>query len=292
MLISEDGRRSLNACRPAEGDGFQIPSPDRACTRLEYQDSVRAAPPWSGATDADRHLEPASAGSSRAEFAAVRARIIAAADDARRRIARDLHDGLQQQLVCLGLRVRMAEESIPHGHEDLQCELARIAEGLREALENVREISRGLHPAILSQCGLGPAVKALACRSPVPVRLHAEINGRLPDPVETGAYYIVSEALANAAKHANASVVDISIEHRGQFLTLAVEDDGGGGADGNGPGLAGLTDRIDALAGTMQLLSPPGRGTHLFVNLPTGTAPTVAARGRGRPQEKRPPGTS
>ena len=159
MLISEDGRRSLNACRPAEGDGFQIPSPDRACTRLEYQDSVRAAPPWSGATDADSHLEPAPAGSSRAEFAAVSARIIAAADDARRRIARDLHDGLQQQLVCLGLRVRLAEESIPHGHEDLQCELARIAEGLREALENVREISRGLHPAILSQCGLGPAVK-------------------------------------------------------------------------------------------------------------------------------------
>jgi signal transduction histidine kinase len=167
--------------------------------------------------------------------------------------------------------------------------VSRKASGKRE---NVREISRGLHPAILSRCGLGPAVKALACRSSVPVRLHAEINGRLPDPVETGAYYIVSEALANAAKHANASVVDISIEHRGQFLTLAARDDGVGGADQNGPGLAGLTDRIDALAGTMQLLSPPGRGTHLFVNLPTGTAPTVAARGRGRPQEKRPPGTS
>ena len=292
MLISEDGRRSPTACRPAEGDGFQIPSSDRACTRPEYQDSVRAAPPWSGATDADRHLEPASAGGSRAEFAAVRARIIAAADDARRRIERDLHDGLQQQLVCLGLRVRLAEASIPPGHEELKCELDRISEGLKEALENVREISRGLHPAILSQCGLGPAVKALAHRSPVPVRLSADISGRLPDPVEIGAYYIVGEALANAAKHSNASVVDISIEQRGQFLALAVQDDGVGGADGNGPGLTGLTDRIDALAGTMQLLSPPGRGTHLFVNLPTGTAPTVAARGRGRPQEKRPPGTS
>jgi signal transduction histidine kinase len=292
MLISEDGRRSPTARRPAEGDGFQIPSPDRACTRLEYQDSVRAAPPWSGTTDTDSHLEPAPAGSGRAEFAAVRARIIAAADDARRRIARDLHDGLQQQLVCLGLRGRLAEASIPHGHEELKCELDRIAEGLREALENVREISRGLHPAILSQCGLGPAVKALACRSPVPVRLHAEINRRLPDPVETGAYYIVGEALANTAKHANASVVDISIEQRGPFLTLAVRDDGVGGADGNGPGLAGLADRIDALAGTMQLLSPLGRGTHLFVNLPIGTARTVAARGRDRPQEQRPRGTS
>ena len=156
MLISEDDRRSLTACRHAECDGFQIPSPDRACTRLEYQDSVRAAPPWSGATDADSHLEPAPAGSCRAEFAAVRARIIAAADDARRRIARDLHDGLQQQLVCLGLRVRLAEASIPPGHEELKCELDRIAEGLKEALENVREISRGLHPAILSNAVSGP----------------------------------------------------------------------------------------------------------------------------------------
>jgi signal transduction histidine kinase len=291
MLISEDDRRSLTARRSAECDGFQIPSSGRACNGPEYQESVRAAPPWSGATDADSHPEPAPAGSSRAGFAAVRARIIAAADDARRRIERDLHDGLQQQLVYLGLRLRLAGASIPPGHEELKCELDRIADGLREALENVREISRGLHPAILSQYGLGPALKALSRRSPVPVRLHAEINGRLPDPVEIGAYYIIGEALANAAKHANASVVDISIEQRGQFLTLAVRDDGVGGADGNGPGLAGLTDRIDALAGTMQLLSPPGRGTHLLVNLPTGTAPTVAARGRGRPQEQRPPGT-
>jgi signal transduction histidine kinase len=289
MFIFEDDRQSLTADRPAEGDGFQIPSSEPACTRPECQDSVRTAPPWSGATDADSHLDPAPAGNSRAEFAAVRARIIAAADDARRHIERDLHDGLQQQLVYLSLRVRLAGASIPPGHEELKGELDRIADGLKDALENVREISRGLHPAILSQYGLGPALKALARRSPVPVRLHAEINGRLPDPVEIGAYYIIGEALANAAKHANASVVDISIEQRGPFLTLAVQDDGVGGADGNGPGLVGLTDRIDALAGTMQLVSPPGRGTHLFVNLPTGTAPTVAARGGGRPQEQRPP---
>jgi signal transduction histidine kinase len=276
MVISADDQRSLTACRSAERDGFQVPSSDRACTHLEYQESVRTAPPRNGATDADSHLEPAAAGSCRAEDVAVRARIIAAADDARRRIERDLHDGVHQQLVCLGLRVRLAEASIPHGHEELKCQLARIAEGLREALENVREISRGVHPAILSQCGLGPAVKALARRSPVPVRLRAEINGRLPDPVEIGAYYILDEALANAAKHANATVVDISIEQRGQFLTLAVQDDGVGGADPNGPGLTGLADRIDALAGTMQLLSPPGRGTRLFVTLPTGLPPPLS----------------
>jgi Histidine kinase len=155
-LISEDGRRSLNACRPAEGDGFQIPSPDRACTRLEYQDSVRAAPPWSDATDADSHLEPAPAGSSRTEFAAVSARIIAAADEARRRIARDLHDGLQQQLVCLGLRVRLAEASIPPGHEELKCELDRIAEGLKEALETSARSPAGFIPPSFPNAVSGP----------------------------------------------------------------------------------------------------------------------------------------
>jgi signal transduction histidine kinase len=203
----------------------------------------------------------------------MRARIIAAADDARRRLERDLHDGLQQRLLCLGLKVRLAEASIPHGHEELKCELARIEEGLWEAMEDVRQISRGLHPAVLSQCGLGPAVKALARRSPVPARLRVDIDGRLPEPVEIGAYYIICEALANAAKHAQATVVEVSIEQRGQFLDLAVRDDGVGGADGSGPGLAGLGDRIGALAGTMQLLSPPGGGTHLFVKLPTGVGP-------------------
>lgn len=224
-------------------------------------------------TDVDSHLEPAPAGSCRAEYGAVRARIIAAADDARRRLERDLHDGLQQRLLCLGLKVRLAEASIPHGHEELKCELARIEEGLWEAMEDVRQISRGLHPAVLSQCGLGPAVKALARRSPVPARLRVDIDGRLPEPVEIGAYYIICEALANAAKHAKATVVEVSVEQRGQFLDLAVRDDGVGGADGSGPGLAGLGDRIGALAGTMQLLSPPGGGTHLFVKLPTGVGP-------------------
>jgi signal transduction histidine kinase len=150
----------------------------------------------------------------------------------------------------------------------------------------VKHVSLG--SLILSRCGLGPAAEVLACRSPVPVRLRAEIEGRLPDPVETGAYYIAGEALANAAKHANVTVVDVSIEQRGQFLTLAVRDDGVGGADPNGPGLASLADRIKAVAGTMQLLSPPGRGTRLFVNLPMEQPPPWQ-RSRGRPQEQRPP---
>jgi signal transduction histidine kinase len=166
------------------------------------------------------------------------------------------------------LKVRLAEASLPDDHHELSCELADIAEGLTEALENIREISRGLHPAILTQCGLAPAVKALARGLPVPVRLHADVDGRLPDAVEIGAYYIISEALANAAKHAHATVVDVSIKKHGQSLDLAVRDDGVGGADISGSGLTGLADRVDALAGRMQLRSSPGRGTHLFVTFP------------------------
>jgi signal transduction histidine kinase len=154
--------------------------------------------------------------------------------------------------------------------QELKDELARIADGLAEALQAVREISRGIHPAILSQGGLEPAVKALACGSPVPVRLQSRVDGRLPDQVEVGAYYVISEALANAAKHAKPTAVDISIRLRGHALDLSVRDDGIGGADTSGPGLTGLADRVNALAGTMQLMSPRGGGTHLRVVLPIG----------------------
>jgi signal transduction histidine kinase len=204
------------------------------------------------------------------EFAAATARIIAAADEASRRIERDLHDGLQQRLVSLLLRAALAEASVPGDRQELKRELAGIADGLVEAVEAVREISRGIHPAILSEGGLGPAVKAVARSSPVPVTLHTGVEGRLPDRVEVGAYYIISEALANAAKHAQATAVEISLGHREHALDLSVRDDGIGGADGSGPGLTGLADRVRALAGTMQLVSPPGHGTHLRISLPTG----------------------
>ena len=197
---------------------------------------------------------------SHTEFAAASARIIAAADEARRRIERDLHDGLQQRLVSLGLRARLAEELVSADQRELKGELARIADGLVEALEAVREISRGIHPAILSEAGLGPAIEGLARNSPVPVTLQSSVAGRLPDRVEVGAYYIICEALANAAKHAQATVITISVGHRGHALDLSVRDDGIGGADGSGPGLTGLADRVHALGGTMRVvLSCPVR---------------------------------
>lgn len=202
------------------------------------------------------------------EQGAARIRTMAAVDGTRRRIERDLHDGLQQRLVTLGLQVRAAEVSVPPAAPELKWELARVADGLVDVLRDVREISRGIHPVILSERGLEAAVKGLARRSPVPADLTVRLAGRLPDHVELGAYYIVSEALANVAKHANATMVVISVEACRDGLILSVRDDGVGGADPQGSGLAGLRERAEALGGTLRLASPPGRGTSVDVTLP------------------------
>lgn len=202
------------------------------------------------------------------EQGAARTRTMAAVDDTRQRIERDLHDGLQQRLVTLGLQVRAAEASVPLAAAELKWELARVADGLTDVLRDVREISRGIHPAILSERGLQPAVKALTRRSPVPVDLTVRVAGRLPDRIELGAYYIVSEALANVAKHANAQVVIVCVEAGRGVLSLSVRDDGAGGADPDGSGLTGLRERAEALGGTLKLTSPPGRGTSVDVRLP------------------------
>ena len=202
------------------------------------------------------------------EQAITQGHVIAAVDDTRQRIARDLHDGLQQRLVTLGLQVRTAEVSVPPSDVELKWELTRVADGLMDVLQDVREISRGIPPAILAELGLEPALRALARRSPVPVNLNLRIPGRLADRVEIGAYYIVSEALANAAKHANAGLVEVVAEAGRRVLSLTVRDDGVGGADPHGSGLAGLRERAEALGGMLQLASPPGRGTSLHVRLP------------------------
>jgi signal transduction histidine kinase len=206
---------------------------------------------------------------SRAELAASRARIVTAADETRRRIERDLHDGVQQRLVSLVLAQRQVEAMVPPELSDLRAQLSGQADGLAGALEELQEISRGIHPAILTQGGLAPALNALARRSAVPVELAVRVEARLPEPVERAAYYIVSEALTNAAKHAQASTVQVAVTARDGVLGLSVRDDGRGGADPcRGSGLIGLTDRVDALAGTIQVASPIGGGTTLRVTLP------------------------
>jgi signal transduction histidine kinase len=206
---------------------------------------------------------------SRSELAASRRRIVAASDEARRRIERDLHDGTQQRLVSLGLSARAAEANVPTDRADLRAELSRIATGLTDAVAELQEFSRGIHPAILSERGLGPALRTLARRSSVPVSLDVAMDGRFPEPIETAAYYVASEALANAMKHARASHVEIALATRGGGLLLSIRDDGVGGADpARGSGLAGLADRVEALGGSIQLRSAAGTGTHITVDLP------------------------
>jgi signal transduction histidine kinase len=206
---------------------------------------------------------------SRSELAASRRRIVAAADEARRRIERDLHDGTQQRLVSLGLAVRSAEADAPPDRGDLRGVLSRIALGLADAVAELQELSRGIHPAVLSSGGLGPALRTLARRSTIPVELDVATNARFPEPIEVAAYYVASEALANATKHAQASRVEVSVATRNRRLQLSIGDDGVGGADpARGSGLVGLTDRVEALGGSIQVRSRVGDGTHITAELP------------------------
>jgi PAS domain S-box-containing protein len=206
---------------------------------------------------------------TRAELIASRARIVAAADDARRRLERDLHDGAQQRLVSLGLQTRLAEASVPPQLDALKSQLSRVVSGLTGVSTDLQEISRGIHPAILSKGGLGPALKTLARRCPVAVSLDLKIDRHLPDSVEVGAYYIVAEALTNTAKHSRASQVDVAAESEDDTLHLSIRDDGIGGAEfAKGSGLIGLKDRAEALGGRMRIDSPAGNGTSLQITIP------------------------
>jgi signal transduction histidine kinase len=214
--------------------------------------------------ESERNLEM-----SRAELVASRARIVSAADGTRRKIERDLHDGVQQRLVSLLLAERTTEAMVPPELADVSSQLARLRDGLTGVLEELQEMARGIHPAILARGGLAPALRALCRRSAVPVDLNAQIATRLPEPIEVAAYYVVSEALTNVAKHADASAVKITAAARAGVVDLAIRDDGRGGADpARGSGLVGLTDRVDVLGGTIEIASRHGVGTTLHVTLP------------------------
>ena len=215
-----------------------------------------------------------------AALAASRARIVAAADDTRRRIERDLRDRIQQQLASLMLDLRTAQASVPARFGELHGKLSPIAERLASVSDQVRAISHGIHPAILSRSGLEPALQSLARQSVMPVELHLRAGRRLPERVEVAAYYAVSEALTNAAKHAHASAVHVELDTPGPVLQLAIRDDGIGGADpANGSGLVGLSDRIEALGGTLEVTSPAGSGTTLLIEIPAEDPGTPRAPG-------------
>ncbi|HEX3873958.1 MAG TPA: DUF4118 domain-containing protein [Solirubrobacteraceae bacterium] len=206
---------------------------------------------------------------SRDELAASRARIVSAADETRRRIERDLHDGAQQRLVSLGLALRAAQMTVPAELGELDGELSRVVDGLSGVMGELREMARGIHPAILAEGGLGTALRTLGRRSGIPVELDLRADGRFPDGVEVAAYYVVSEALTNAAKHAAASVARVRVEVVDDVLRVSVSDDGAGGADPTrGSGLIGLRDRVEAVGGTIAVDSPRGGGTAVAVELP------------------------
>jgi signal transduction histidine kinase len=221
---------------------------------------------------------------ARAELTASRARIVATADNTRRRIERDLHDGAQQRLISLALQLRTARATVPPEAGQLAARLDRLTAELTDVVDELREFAHGIHPAVLAQGGLRPALKALARRSAVPVALAMRVDRRLPEPVEVAAYYVVSEALTNIAKHAHASVVhvevddevDDEVDNGGARLRICVRDDGRGGADlTRGSGLVGLKDRVEALGGRLVLQTAPARGTALRVEIPLTPADAI-----------------
>jgi signal transduction histidine kinase len=271
-----------------------LPAPDAAAARREGFQSAAGAPIFvEGAlwgvivvlageilrTDAETrlsdftHLVASSISNvhARNNLIASRARIVTASDETRRRIERNLHDGIQQRILALGLSLRAvrAGTSVP---QDLVKGLDEVAHDLDGVLEEIRVFSQGLHPALLSRSGLSPSLRALARRSPISVDLDADAIPRLPEPVETAVYYVVSEALANAAKYSRATVVSVAVAADPERVTATVADDGVGGATlGRGSGLIGLVDRVEALGGRLTLDSPAGRGTTVSIELPLGS---------------------
>ncbi|MDT7627393.1 MAG: hypothetical protein QOF99_8294 [Pseudonocardiales bacterium] len=206
---------------------------------------------------------------SRTQLTASRTRIVAAADDARSRIERDLHDGTQQRLVSLGLALSLARSIVPEQLPELQTQIGRVADELTETVEELRELARGIHPAILSEGGLGPALRNLTRRAGIPVQLEIRTDTRPAHRIEVAAYYVVSEAVTNTTKHARASYAHVAVEQCDALLHLSIRDDGVGGADpARGSGLIGLRDRVHALGGSIEVKSPPGAGTAIVVELP------------------------
>jgi signal transduction histidine kinase len=207
---------------------------------------------------------------TREKLAASRSRIVEAGDAERRRLERNLHDGAQQRLVVLALQLRLIQSAIDHDPAEAPRLLKAARIELSEALDELRELARGIHPAVLTDRGLEPAVSALANRSPVPVEVRAMPTERLPPAVETAAYYMIAEAITNVAKYAHASHVDVAVRVDDGHTLVEVTDDGVGGArPAQGSGLRGIADRVEALDGRVRLSSAPGEGTRIRAVIPT-----------------------
>ncbi len=205
----------------------------------------------------------------REELAASRARLVEAADEARRRIERDLHDGAQQRLVAAALELTILGQRLDRDPAGARTVLARARDHLDHGLAELRDLARGIHPAVLTERGLEAAVVALVQRAPLPVELRVDVPERLDAGIEAAAYFVVSEALTNVAKYAQAETASVQVRSNGSSLLVDITDDGVGGAElERGSGLRGLVDRVQAVGGVLDLTSPLGRGTRLSVQLP------------------------
>jgi signal transduction histidine kinase len=195
--------------------------------------------------------------------------MVDAADAERRRLERNLHDGTQQRLVSISMALGLAESKLGSDPEAARRILDEARQGLGAALQELREFSQGIHPGVLTERGLGPALQELVYLAPVSIELAVPTDQRLPEPVEAAAYYVVAEALANVVKYASADVVSVTVQRRNGSAVIEVADDGVGGADpARGSGLRGLTDRVEALGGTLAVESPRGLGTFLRAEIP------------------------
>jgi signal transduction histidine kinase len=261
--------RADRSVTPLEHDGEPVAA-------LVHDSSLLEEPKLIAATAAAARLALENArlqANVRAQLAAVqesRRRIVAAGDERARRIERDLHDGAQQRLVALALELRIAQRQL--GKEldpDVERLLGGAVDELQVAVNELRELARGVHPALLTEEGLAGALESLASRTPIPVRLDSVPEERLAPEIEAAAYFVVCEAIANAVKHSQATGVRVSAQRTNGRLVVAVEDDGVGGAnEADGSGLRGLVDRVEAHGGTLSVESPPGKGTRVIGELP------------------------
>jgi signal transduction histidine kinase len=270
--VDADGR-PVPQPEPAVGRVVTLISREDVCMAALLHDPaldealVRASAAAAGMAIANERLR-AEVRAQLEEVRASRQRIVEAGDRERRRVERNLHDGAQQRLVTISLALAMMRDR-PSLDPSVAGALEQTAAELKRAIDELRELARGIHPALLTEEGLGAAVESLADRSPVPVRLTSGLGGRLSEPVEATAYYVVSEALANVAKYANATSALIELTRRNGLVRVEVADDGVGGASiEGGSGLRGLQDRVAAVGGRLEVQSPPGGGTRVVAEMP------------------------
>jgi signal transduction histidine kinase len=260
-----DPRRGLT---PVELEGRRVGAIGHDRSLLAEPAALESVAAAAGLAMENERLE-AALSARLEELRRSRARIVEAGLKERRRLERDLHDGAQQRLVALSLQLRIAQAQIAKAPEQAAATVEAAQEELTQALAELRELARGIHPAVLSDRGLGAAVHALAVRAPLPVKVVEVPDERLPASVEAAAYFVISEALTNVAKYAQASAATVAVRRVNGHVELEVRDDGVGGADpGRGTGLRGLADRVSALDGSLALDSPPGSGTTLRAEIP------------------------